>query len=306
MTDHLPPELRDRVRAYVEDVAPAGEVAELESRILETLEGRRTQQPAQVMAITHEMVSERIRITPEAAAAALVDRGGLSAAVAAHIVGLPVDVVLGAQDVLEEPVDGAASEEPAEEPGPEEPAEESADEAPPDGAPPSAARSSPALETSTGGASRQGRGGRGVLIAAAVVTGAVLIAVIGVVTLGGDGGEPVAVGEPTDTATSTTGDGVRLGSVEVTADGGGAVQAGRSALLSMTVSGTGGQPATLRWELRRDGDEVFPPAPLVVTADGDVRLTIPPGLLAEAGDYLLRVSQDGTVVLERGFEVVAG
>lgn len=377
MTDHLPPELRERVRAYVEDVAPAGEVAAIESQIMEALEGRRTQQPAQVMAITHEMVSERIRITPEAAAAALVDRGGLSPVVAAHIVGVPVDVVVGAQDASEEPAEEPAPEDPASgEPAPEEPAEgviiegwddfwtpsgtapgETSDETPdetpddvpaaqppareaPDGAPPSAARPSSVFETWTGGASRQTSSRRSGLSVGAVGIGVVLLAIIGVAMLGDDGGEPVAVGEPTDIVTNTTdaptdratgadatddptgadatdaptdqgtdrgaGDGVSLGGVEVAADGGGVAQAGRSALLSMTVSGTEGRPATLRWELRHDGDEVFPPAPLVVPADGDVRLAIPPALLAEAGDYLLRVSQDGTVLLERGFEVVAG
>lgn len=360
MSDHLPPELRDRVRAYIEDVAPPGEVAELESRVLEALEDRRTQQPAQVLAITHEMVSERVRITPEAAAAALVERGGLSPVVAGHIVGLPTDLAVEAQEPVEELAsDEPASGPPASEPPPEDliiegwgefwtPSKTAPDEAPdeaPDDTPvegpavrepPSAPRPSPEFETWTGGATRQGRGGRGGPIVAAVAIGVVLLAIIGVATLGGGGGEPVAVGEPTDTASETTddaagadatddaagadaigaptdqaadrgaGSGVSLGGVEVAADGGEAVQAGRSALLSMTVSGTEGQPATLRWELRRDGGEVFPPAPLVVAADGDVRLTIPPALLADAGDYLLRVSQDGTVLLERGFEVVPG
>lgn len=280
----LPPELRDRLRAYVEDVAPPGQVGELEARINEQLAGRATRQPAQVMAIAHETVSAHVRITPEAAAAALVDHGGLSPVVAAHIVGLPVDGVVSDAS--------AGAPEPEPEPEPE----------------PASA-----------------------LIAVAVAAGVVVLAVVGLLALGDGDVDEQAIGDPTPavggadepdragtepaTGTDTTdpteatgvpappGGAITVEDARVTTADGGTVRAGGSALLALTVGGTGNVPTTVQWELERDGEAVFAPAPLVVPADGEVRLTIPPALLADAGAYLVRVSQDGAVLLERDFEV---
>lgn len=381
MSDELPRQLQERIRAYLEDVAPPGEVDDLEARIHARLGGRVTWQPAQVLAIAHEMVTSRIRITPDTAATALVDHGGLSPVVAAQVVGLPVDqVAVGEVDPPEpsgeraEPVEPTEPTEPDEADGPEDAiidgwadfwtppatpevpgaedagAEDAADPADTGGRP-GAGRVPPGgFQTWTGGATGQTRGTRAPLVAVAVGLGVVALAVVGLLSVG-DGGEQVAVGEPTgvttndeaadgatvadgavdtapdsdadtdadgDTAgdagpdgdTGTTGPEaggeVTVEGAEIAAEDGGSVRTGDTALVSLTVAGTEDQPATLQWELRRDGEAIFPSAPLVVPADGDVRLAIPPALLADAGEYLVRVTHDGATLFERDFTVSAG
>lgn len=366
MSDELPLELQERIRAYVEDVAPPGDVDDLEAQIHARLAERGTRQPARVMAIAHEMVTSRIRITPDAAATALVDHGGLSPMVAAHVVGLPVDHVVAPHEVDTPPEpsgEPAGTDEPTEPAGPGEAADGSADlgdagdgEDVPAGPAPSPdesvrirpdAEDRPVTErvppggfqTRAGGATGQTQGARTPLVAAAVGLAVVALAIMGLLSVGDDG-EQVAVGEPTGVATNDETDGaidtapdsdadidadgdagpdgdtgttgpatdgpVTVEGADIAAEDGGSVQTGDTALVSLTVAGTEDQPTTLQWELRRDGEAIFPSAPLVVPADGDVRLAIPPALLADAGQYLVRVTHDGATLFERGFTVSTG
>lgn len=131
----------------------------------------------------------------------------------------------------------------------------------------------------------------------------VWLAVIALAILPADG---VARGPAMLLTGPEAGGAVTVEGAEIAAEDGGSVRTGDTALVSLTVAGTDDQPATLQWELRRDGEAIFPSAPLVVPADGDVRLAIPPALLADPGEYLVRVTHDGATLFERDFTVSAG
>ena len=361
----LPPETRHRLHAYIREIVPPELVDELRARVEQQLTERRTNQLVQVLAIAHETVIARIRVTPDAAASALIDGGGLTPRVAARIAGIPVErLQAGAEDEPEPdpgPELGRDGPEPGPEPaggGPEpdpEPGadpqaviegwgdfwtppavartEDTADEALEEDDPseadlprPSASRLPRTFETWAGGG--HGRSRRsGIPVAAAAGVIGLLVVVVVVLALSDDGGEPLAdritppvtgdatsapATEPTDaTATDapvTPTDGpprseLAVDSVVVGAPGGEPNRMGAPVPVGFSVSGLDDGPSTLRWELERDGQPVFPAAPLVVPADGDVRLTVPPALLSDPGSYVVRVTDGGTVLLEEIFEI---
>lgn len=295
----LPPASAELVGCYLDATVPDERRADVRVEVDRRLEGRMGGSRAQVLAIVHEVVEQHLDLPLHEAGAVLVRDCGLTPLAASLIVG-----------VNERELRAALGDAPQPDEGPTAAEDLDADAMAvllDDGAEPSPGRA----ERFTSWVGGRDAPSRPWLPVTAAALAAVTVAVVAVALGSRSGEEPDVLAPPPQVLETAPpapppadGDAPAADTV-LGAAGGGELAAGQPAVLSLRLGRTAGHD--LRWSLSRDGREVFAPTPLAVppAGRGEVRLVVPPALLARPGTYVLTVSDGARVVAEHRFHLPA-